>query len=428
MMSLDLRVIAFYLPQFHPIPENDEWWGLGFTEWRNVAKATPLFPGHYQPHLPADLGFYDLRLPEAREAQVELARRYGIHGFCYYHYWFNGRRILERPFNEVVASGKPDFPFCLCWANENWTRRWDGNDQQVLLSQNYSFADDLQHIQSLIPAFSDPRYIKIDGKPLFLVYRAELMPDPHRTIAIWRDAVERAGFKGIYLARVESFNSVSNGITAPILGFDADVEFPPFSWNLGGIKFRDRLSTFFSTLGLLPGAFMQHQIIDYDRMLSGMIAREPVSWTRFRCVTPSWDNTARRQEGGYVFHGSTPEKYQAWLSRAVRDTVQDRIGDERILFINAWNEWAEGNHLEPDLRWGRAYLEATKVALGVAERDLRPATLTSGLGAQSAKELHTTETPLSATGDSTVRRLYWRVRRKLAMMREMFSYVSFPWK
>src|ERR1700682_5554230 len=183
------KLISMYLPQFHPIPENDEWWGTGFTEWANVTKARPKYRKHYQPHLPSDLGFYDLRLSETREAQAELAKRYGIHGFCYYHYWFNGKRLLERPFTEVLASGNPDFPFCLCWANENWTRRWDGREQETLLRQRYSPEDDRAHIRALLPAFEDARYIRVEGKPFFVVYRTGHMPDPRRTAEIWREEV-----------------------------------------------------------------------------------------------------------------------------------------------------------------------------------------------------------------------------------------------
>ena len=190
------RAIAFHLPQFHPIPENDEWWGKGFTEWTNVVTAKPRFQGHYQPHLPADLGFYDLRLPEARAAQAELAASYGIHGFCYYHYWFNGRQVLERPVNEIWKSGEPEFPFCLCWANENWTRQWDGLKSDILLEQKYSPSDDLAHIRSLIPIFQDRRYIRILDRPLFLVYRAKQLPEPEKTTDIWRKEAERAGYEG----------------------------------------------------------------------------------------------------------------------------------------------------------------------------------------------------------------------------------------
>lgn len=358
----DLRAICFYLPQFHPIPENDEWWGNGFTEWRNVAKAKPQFPGHYQPHIPADLGFYDLRLPEAREAQAALARQYGIHGFCYYHYWFNGRRVLERPFNEVLASGKPDFPFCLCWANENWTRRWEGDDKHVLLKQNYSHEDDLAHIQSLIPAFRDERYIRIDGKPLFLVYRAEFLPDPVRTAEIWREAAARAGVGDIYLARVESHESFLRPVSPKTFGFDAEVEFAPFSCSMGQLKFRAPLHSLLTDLGLLSRGYRGNRVTSYDTMVHAMQSRPDPDWVRFHCVTPSWDNSARRSDA-LIYDGSTPEKYEAWLRRVVARTNEKRGGDERIVFVNAWNEWAEGNHLEPDLKWGHAYLEATQRAL-----------------------------------------------------------------
>ena len=224
-----LRLIAMYLPQYHPIPENDEWWGKGFTEWRNVSKAKPQFKGHYQPHLPADLGFYDLRVEESRIAQAELAKQYGIHGFCYYHYWFNGRRLLERPLEEVLKSGKPDFPFCICWANENWTRRWDGEEQNVLMKQVYSEEDDRNHIRDLFRIFKDRRYIRVNGKPVFLVYRTENIPDPKRTAEIWREEARRAGVGELYLVRVESIG----GCDPVSIGFDAALEFAP-DWQRKG--------------------------------------------------------------------------------------------------------------------------------------------------------------------------------------------------
>lgn len=368
------RAIAFYLPQFHPIPENDQWWGKGFTEWRNVTRAKPRFRDHYQPHLPADLGFYDLRLPEVRDAQAALARQYGIHGFCYYHYWFNGRRILERPFNAVLASGTPELPFCLCWANENWTRIWDGGTRNVLLEQKYGPADDLAHIQSLIPAFRDERYIRINGKPLFAVYRAELLPDPIRTTAIWREEAIRAGVGDLYLVRVEGFDSVRDNVQGPALGFDADVEFAPFSWKMGNVQYRSALARILAATGLLSKGLIDNRVVSYDAMMNGILSRPEVDWMRFPCVTPSWDNSARRQSGANIFVGSTPEKYEAWLSKAAAiATRRSKTDDERIVFINAWNEWAEGNHLEPDLKWGTAYLEATLRALQGQGQAMAPA-------------------------------------------------------
>ena len=220
-----IRCLAFYLPQFYPIPENDEVWGKGFTEWTNVARSRPTFPGHHQPHVPADLGFYDLRLPEAREAQASLAAEYGIDGFVYYHYWFNGRQVLERPFAEVLSTRKPDFPFCLAWANEDWTRTWDGRSNDVILAQNYSPEDDIRHIRSLREAFFDDRYVRWHGRPVLCVYRANKLPDPLRTTDTWRKEVESWGLPGLYLLRIESF---PDEIGDPVLlGFDAAVEFEP---------------------------------------------------------------------------------------------------------------------------------------------------------------------------------------------------------
>ena len=357
--ATDVRALAFYLPQYHPIPENDAAWGTGFTEWRSVVRASPLFPGHWQPHLPADLGFYDLRVPEVREAQAALAREHGIHGFCYYHYWFQGRRLLERPFDEVLASGRPDFPFALCWANEPWTRAWDGNTGEVVVRQDYSHEDDIEHVRTLLPAFADPRYVRVDGRPLFLVYRASLLPDVRRTTDVWRAEAERAGLPGLYLCRVE--NDVGRADPAAT-GFDAAVDFLPDFSALGRALRRDLPSRVARRAHLTNQAFRDHRIYDYDEFVRRMLARPTPPYLRFPCVTPGWDNTPRRRSKGIVLRGSTPERYEAWL----RTTVErfDPPGpDENFVFLNAWNEWGEGNHLEPDQRWGRAYLEATRRVL-----------------------------------------------------------------
>src|ERR1019366_6300153 len=278
MTTERVRAIAFYLPQFHPIPENDAWWGNGFTEWTNVTMARPLFKGHYQPHLPADLGFYDLRLPEAREAQAALAREYGIHGFCYYHYWFNGQRLLERPFNEVLASGKPDFPFCLCWANENWTRRWDGEEQEILQAQNYGDEDDLNHIRWLAAAFRDPRYIRVQNRPLFLVYRLSLLPNPARTVELWRDEARRIGVGELFLCNVESFCN-EHGMVAKA-GLDAAVEFAPdwstlvpvqeANWLTRKLMVRPRLRRVFERAGLAKACRAEHRLYSYERLAANM--------------------------------------------------------------------------------------------------------------------------------------------------------------
>lgn len=352
------RLIAFYLPQYHPIPENDEWWEKGFTEWNNVRKTTPLFSGHYQPHEPADLGYYDLRNEETRIAQAELARQYGIEGFCYYHYWFEGKRLLERPMNDLLESGKPDFPFCLCWANESWSRRWDGKDQDILMRQGYSKEDDIAHIRSLIPVFKDPRYIRVNGKPLFLVYRSESIPDPVATATTWREEARKAGLGELYLVRVESFVK-----GAPEeFGFDASLEFAPDWWNKG-----PRLSADSDLCKnadqTLKVACENNYIHSYQGLSDAMLAKELPDYKWFRCVTPSWDNWARRHEGASVFLDSTPEHYRAWLTECVDYSNLHLHGQERIVFINAWNEWAEGNHLEPDQKFGHAYLEATRQAL-----------------------------------------------------------------
>ena len=359
-MKKNARAIALYLPQFHPIPENDEWWEKGFTEWANVTKANPLFKGHHQPHLPADLGFYDLRLPEVREAQADLARSYGIEGFCYYHYWFNGRRVLERPFQEVLESGKPDFPFCLCWANEDWTRTWDGRSRDVLLGQKYGPDDYREHAKWLAQVFLDKRYIRVNEKPLFLLYRNALLPDPGEFAAILREEVEAVGLPGVFLANVESFADCRQNPAD--IGFDAAVEFQPDWERLGPRLRRNFFSKVAARLGLSSSAYRKNSIFEYADVVDRMKRKEAPDYVRFPCVTPMWDNTARRKEGAVVLMNSTPEKYKEWLTFAVEKAPVLDDGS-RLVFLNAWNEWAEGNHLEPCQKWGRQYLEATREAL-----------------------------------------------------------------
>ncbi len=352
------QLLALYLPQFHPIPENNRWWGNGFTEWTNVAKATPRFVDHYQPQLPADLGFYDLRLAETRIAQAQLAQQYGIGGFCYYHYWFNGRRILERPFNEVLASGKPDFPFCLCWANENWTRRWDGQDREVLLRQEYRHSDDEEHIRSLLPAFADSRYIKVEGKPVFLVYRSSMLPNPERTAEIWRTEAQRAGFTDLHLGMVQSFHT--ERVDPRGLGFDFGMEFAPDWQLLGPTLDVSTPQPLMDRLLRKPKPSILDNVFSYQACRDKMLQKADPGYPWYRCATPSWDNSARRQKGATILHGATPELYQEWLEHLIRDA---RVNNREFVFINAWNEWAEGNHLEPCQKFGRGFLEATQRAL-----------------------------------------------------------------
>jgi len=366
---MDLRVIAFYLPQYHPIPENDVWWGKGFTDWANVAKARPLFRGHYQPHLPADLGFYDLRVAEAREAQALLAREYGVIGFCYYHYWFAGKRLLDRPFDEVLTSGKPDFPFCLCWANENWTRAWDGLDNNILIKQTYCEEDDRQHIRWLAKAFRDRRYIKVGERPLFLVYRARSIPDPVKTTSIWREEARKLGFDELYLCRVESFADEREHPAC--LGFDASVEFQPDWSSFSSLTMPLRRSTAWQRLtswGLSSNAYQQNDVYGYRRVAKVMRCRDVPPYKRFPGVTPSWDNSPRRKRGAIILKGSTPKVYGRWL-KATLARFEPYGPEENLVFINAWNEWGEGNHLEPDRRWARAYLKATRRALRDVKRN-----------------------------------------------------------
>ena len=349
--TADVRLIAFYLPQYHPIPENDRWWGAGFTEWRNVARATPNFARHYQPHVPSELGYYDLRDPAARAAQATLAQAHGIAGFCYYYYWFSGKRLLERPLAEVLATGQPDFPFCICWANENWTRHWDGRDDEILIAQQYREDDAAAFIAGALPLFADARYIRVDDRPLVLVYCAQVIPGVRRWLDLWRAEARRAGHRDLYLASVESVHQSPGDPRAT--GFDAAVEFPPH-WT--------RATVVTSQVeGVRPG--FRGEILDYVSCAKDRLARPPASYTLFRGVMPGWDNTPRGQDRSHCFVNAEPGNYERWLMAVVRQTRVARSGDERIVFINAWNEWGEGCHLEPDARYQRAFLHATARAL-----------------------------------------------------------------
>lgn len=344
----DVRLIAFYLPQFYPVPENDRWWGPGFTDWHNVARATPLFDGHYQPRLPGALGFYDLRLDEIRRKQVELARAHGIHGFCYYYYWFNGRRMLEHPLNRYVADPTIDFPFCICWANENWSRRWDGGNREVLLVQEHDTASDMKFIREVIPLFKDPRYIRVNGMPLLVLYRADLLQVPTATAAGWREECEKAGLPGIHLCAAQTFE-----VTDPRpYGFDSACEFPPHKHAVGHIAHNLHL----------PEEF-KGWICDYELVARHSLTAPVPDYPLYRGIFPSWDNSARKRNQALIFHNADPSRYEYWLRGLVSYTRQNLVGDQRIIFINAWNEWAEGAHLEPDLRYGQGYLEATLRAL-----------------------------------------------------------------
>jgi lipopolysaccharide biosynthesis protein len=363
-----VRAIAFYLPQFHPIPENDLWWGTGFTEWTNVTRARPGFVGHYQPHLPTDMGFYDLRVAETRARQAALARAYGIHGFCYYYYWFAGKRLLETPVEEMRASGEPDFPYCLCWANENWTRRWDGAEREILIAQNPSRADDERLIRDLLPHFRDPRYIRVAGKPLFIVYRIGVLPDVARSAELWRRIAREEGVGEMYLCAAKTYDTGD----PTFYGFDAVVEFPPHGL---------RTVTMHDQLDFLDPEF-SGTVVDFRQFVVDCIATRDPSYMLHRTVMPGWDNTARRMHQALVFAHASPEVYELWLREVVM-RARRKPPDERLVFINAWNEWAEGAHLEPDRRFGRQYLEATSRALthGIAEPDAAESALVRALRA-----------------------------------------------
>lgn len=344
------KAIAFYLPQFHEIPENNEWWGKGFTEWRNVARASPRFRGHYQPRIPRDLGFYALDDSNTLRRQVEYAKAGGLYGFCFYYYLFGAKRLLHAPVDLFRNNDDINFNFCLMWANDNWTRRWDGQDRDILIGQDYENHDDSAFVDDLQRHFQDSRYIRIDNRPLFFIYRPDLIDGLRERISRWRKL-----FSTKYQENPLFFMAQTGTLDPAAFGMEGAIEFPPH-------KILRGQRTLASKLSLLDQGF-QGKVYSYDDLMKAAIQEPTQNFPLIKTVFPSWDNDARRQGAGTLVHGSTPDKYKAWLNHCVNYALENKVFGESFVGINAWNEWAEGAYLEPDVYYGAAYLNATARAL-----------------------------------------------------------------
>jgi len=373
------RVIAFYLPQYHPIPENDEWWGKGFTEWTNVGKAKPLFKGHYQPRVPADLGYYDLRMPEIREAQADMAREAGIEGFCYWHYWFSTKKqLLERPFTEVLTSGKPNFPFCLGWANHNWTNKsWEVGTrrvkEQTLMEMVYNDEEYINHFYDVLPAFKDQRYITVDGKPLFLVWRPLDIPDPNHFVDLWTELAHENGLMGIHFVGIaynlnsqdknlknllfHRFNNAAKEMYNDVLnmGFDA---VNSRGYNLAEYKALSirhlawrRIAAFFK--------FSPISKCDQSRINKYLYVEQDRWENVYPTLLPNWDRSPRSGAKARIYINSTPAVFKKQVESAI-ELVKNKANEHKIIFLQSWNEWAEGNYVEPDLKYGHGFLDILK--------------------------------------------------------------------
>jgi hypothetical protein len=351
-------LLVNYLPQFHPIPQNDEWWGKGFTEWTNTAMGRPLFPGHHQPNLPSDLGFYDLRVPEVREAQALMAKKYGITGFCYWHYWFgNGNRLLERPFQEVVENGKPDYPFCLAWANQSWTGVWHGLKDKILIEQKYPGKQDyIDHFNALMPAFQDKRYIRIGNRPVFVVYSPDLIPDNILFTSTWNELAARNGMEPFYFIGIhyEGWDHVKDGYD------DKTIHQPSHYVKIYESKLKNRVA------GIIKREILARHfpiVYPYRKLVESYDYSFMESDSVIPSILPNWDNTPRSGKSGWVFHGSTPGDFGYHLDNTLQFVMKRDPSRPKIIFIKSWNEWAEGNYLEPDHKYGLKYLENIREVL-----------------------------------------------------------------
>jgi lipopolysaccharide biosynthesis protein len=356
-----IRAIGIVLPQFHTIPENDEWWGKGFTEWTNTKKTTPLYKNHYQPHTPHEsIGYYDLSTLAGMQQQINMSLNYGLSGLCYYHYWFNEKTLLEKPTEILLENKNLEIPFMLCWANENWSRIWDGRSKSILMEQKYSIEDDEKHMHYLCKKyFKDERYIKINNAPVFALYRHQLLPDIKKTIALWQSIAKDYGFNGLYLIAVE--NQFNEPEDPHKIGFNASFQFPPHFKELRDITYKNfvmKIKRPFLSKYKFKSIVQYKTLVKYYKQLTNP------EYTFYPGVIPGWDNSARRNdlENSYIIENSTPKLYEKFLQNTCEKFIP-YSNEENFVFINAVNEWAEGNHLEPCLKWGYKYLKATKKVL-----------------------------------------------------------------
>lgn len=352
----DPKLIAYYLPQYYPDAHNEKWWGRGSTEWTNITKSYPQYVGQYQPRLPAELGFYDLRIQENMYRQIELAKFYGIYGFSFYYYWFDGERLLDLPFNNFVNDRTITFPFNICWVNETWTRQWEGNSNTPLIEQSKTVESYKKFIQSCVHLFTHDNYIRVKGKPLLMIYRPLDVPDPQQVLSYWREYVHQEVGLDLYIVgdiRSDSKSDYDTDYRA--LGFDAAAEFAP------GPQMR-LMNLVTDKKKFVCDKFLG-KVYDYKEFVENKKYFQLKKNGLYRAVSPMWDNTARKKDKGMILDGATPDLYKRWLLDIINETKANDTIDDKLIFINAWNEWAEGTYLEPDLKWKYGYLEATKDAI-----------------------------------------------------------------